>query len=96
MEIIAYVLCGVLTLVSIGLGWTLYKSILMNQAYEELHEGIYEELNNLSIAIDDLLSREIFSDEPTVMRFVEVLQELQPFLQRLNPDLSFNLLGEAE
>ena len=77
-----------------GFAFALYKSIALNQAYEEIHENIHGELNNLSNAIEDLMSREIYSDDPTVMRFVEVLTELQPFLKSMNPDLSFNILGE--
>ena len=84
-----------MTVSCIVLGLALNRSINLNQSYEEIHENIHGELNNLSNACEDLLSKEIYSDDPTVVRFVEVLTELQPFLKSMNPDLSFNILGEA-
>tara|TARA_R110000744_G_scaffold142268_7_gene253839 strand:- start:1517 stop:1813 length:297 start_codon:yes stop_codon:yes gene_type:complete len=94
MEVYFYILCGVL-LVGCGiLSFALYRSITLNQNYEQIHENIHGELNNLSNAIEDLMAREIYSDDPTIMRFVDVLTELQPFLKSMNPDLSFNILGE--
>lgn len=94
MELILGILLAVACVGIFILGFVLNKSITLNQNYEEIHENIHGELNNLSNAIEDLMSREIYSDDPTVMRFVEVLTELQPFLKSMNPDLSFNILGE--
>jgi|2_EtaG_2_1085320.scaffolds.fasta_scaffold00514_22 hypothetical protein len=94
MELILYILCALLLVGCGALGFALNQSITLNQNYEEIHENIHEELNNLSVTIEDLLAKEIYADDPTVMKFVEVLTELQPFLKSLNPDLSFNILGE--
>ena len=94
MEIILGSIVAILLIVVGALAYTLNKSVTLNRDYEDIHENIDGELNNLSNAIEDLLSKEIYSDDPTVMRFVEVLTELQPFLKSMNPDLSFNILGE--
>jgi hypothetical protein len=94
MEIILGSIVAILLIVVGALAYTLNKSVTLNRDYEDIHENIHGELNNLSNAIEDLLSKEIYSDDPTVMRFVEVLTELQPFLKSMNPDLSFNILGE--
>jgi hypothetical protein len=97
MELILGILVVVMGIGNGMLGYILSKSITLNRDYEDIHENIHEELSNLSVAIEDLLAKEIYSDEPTIMRFVEVLTELQPFLQSLNPDLTFgvfNGLGE--
>lgn len=94
MEIFYGITSLVLFALAGGLSFALYKSIALNKSYEDIHENIHGELNNLSVAIEDLLANEIYSNDPTVMRFVGVLQELQPFLKSMNPDLSFNILGE--
>ena len=94
MELFFDVTWWILLIGCIVLAVGIYKSIALNQSYEDTHESIHAELNNLSVAIEDLMSREIYSNDPTVMKFVDVLTELQPLLKSLNPDLSFNILGE--
>jgi len=55
---------------------------------------MYGHLSDLNENIQGILSREIYSDDPVIKSFIGQLQEIEYYLQQLDENYKFNLLGE--
>ena len=45
-------------------------------------------------AISQVLSKEIYSNDPVIISFVESLRDVEYFIRQIDPTLEFNELGE--
>ena len=76
------------------LGYVLYRSLGRLSFYEDMYNDMYQRFFVLGGEIRGLLEREIYSDDPVVRGFVEQIQEIEYYIQQLDENYKFNLLGE--
>ena len=76
------------------LGYVLYRSLGRLSFYEDMYNDMYQRFFVLGGEIRGLLEREIYSDDPVVRGFVEQIQEIEYYIQQLDDNYKFNLLGE--
>ena len=88
------VLLVIFIIVSGALGYVLYRSLGRLSFYEDMYSDMYPRFYALGEDIRSLLEREIYSNDPVVKGFVEQLQEIEYYIQQLDENYKFNLLGE--
>tara|TARA_R110000765_G_scaffold250991_1_gene352483 strand:+ start:50 stop:340 length:291 start_codon:yes stop_codon:yes gene_type:complete len=88
------VLLAIFIVISGTLGYVLYCSIGRLSFYEDMYDDMYQRFFVLGGDIRGLLEREIYSNDPVVMGFVEQIQEIEHYIQQLDESYKFNLLGE--
>ena len=76
------------------LGYVVYRSLERLSFYEDMYSDMYPRFYALGEDIRSLLEREIYSNDPVVKGFVEQLQEIEYYIQQLDENYKFNLLGE--
>ena len=76
------------------LGYILYRSLGRLSFYEDMHDDMYQRFFELGQEIRGLLEREIYSNDPVVKSFVDQIQEIEYYIQQLDENYKFNLLGE--
>ena len=76
------------------LGYVLYRSLGRLSFYEDMYSDMYQRFFELGEEIRGLLEREIYSSDPVVKSFVDQLQEIEYYIQQLDENYKFNLLGE--
>jgi hypothetical protein len=59
-----------------------------------MYSDMYERFFGLGQEIRGLLEREIYSNDPVIKSFVDQLQEIEYYIQQLDENYKFNLLGE--
>ena len=88
------VLLVIFIIVSGALGYVLYSSLGRLSFYEDMYSDMYGHFFELGQQIRGLLEREIYSDDPVIKSFVDQLQEIEYYIQQLDDNYKFNLLGE--
>ena len=88
------VLLVIFIIVSGTLGYVLYRSLGRLSFYEDMYSDMYQRFFELGEEIRGLLEREIYSSDPVVKSFVDQLQEIEYYIQQLDENYKFNLLGE--
>ena len=88
------VLLVIFIIVSGSLGYVLYSSLGRLSFYEDMYSDMYQRFFELGEEIRGLLEREIYSSDPVVKSFVDQLQEIEYYIQQLDENYKFNLLGE--
>ena len=88
------VLLVIFIIVSGTLGYVLYRSLGRLSFYEDMYSDMYGHFFELGQEIRGLLDREIYSDDPVIKGFVDQLQEIEHYIQQLDENYKFNLLGE--
>ena len=88
------VLLVIFIIVSGTLGYVLYRSLGRLSFYEDMYSDMYERFFGLGQEIRGLLEREIYSNDPVIKGFVDQLQEIEYYIQQLDENYKFNLLGE--
>ena len=76
------------------LGYIVYRSLGRLSFYEDMYGDMYQRFYALGEDIRSLLGREIYSNDPIVKGFVEQIQEIEHYIQQLDENYKFNLLGE--
>ena len=77
-----------------ALGYVLYRSLGRLSFYEDMYSDMYWHFFELGQEIRGLLDREIYSNDPVIKGFVDQLQEIEYYIQQLDENYKFNLLGE--
>jgi hypothetical protein len=85
---------AIFIVLAVGLGIALNRSINRLAFYEDIYGDMYGHLSDLNENIQGILSREIYSDDPVIKSFIGQLQEIEYYLQQLDENYKFNLLGE--
>ena len=88
------VLLVIFIIVSGTLGYVLYRSLGRLSFYEDMYSDMYGHFFELGQEIRGLLDREIYSDDPVIKGFVDQLQEIEYYIQQLDENYKFNMLGE--
>ena len=88
------VLLAIFIITSGALGYVLYRSLGRLSFYEDMYSDMYGHFFELGQEIRGLLDREIYSDDPVIKGFVDQLQEIEHYIQQLDENYKFNLLGE--
>ena len=88
------VLLVIFIIVSGTLGYVLYRSLGRLSFYEDMYSDMYGHFFELGEEIRGLLEREIYSNDPVIKGFVDQLQEIEHYIQQLDENYRFNLLGE--
>ena len=88
------ILLVIFIIVSGALGYVLYRSLGRLSFYEDMYSDMYQRFFELGQEIRGLLEREIYSSDPVVKSFVDQLQEIEYYIQQLDENYKFNLLGE--
>ena len=88
------VLLVIFIIVSGALGYVLYRSLGRLSFYEDMYSDMYGHFFELGQEIRGLLDREIYSNDPVIKGFVDQLQEIEHYIQQLDENYRFNLLGE--
>ena len=88
------VLLVIFIITSGALGYVLYRSLGRLSFYEDMYSDMYQRFFELGQEIRGLLEREIYSSDPVVKSFVDQLQEIEYYIQQLDENYKFNLLGE--
>tara|TARA_B100000424_G_scaffold122624_1_gene92875 strand:+ start:3881 stop:4174 length:294 start_codon:yes stop_codon:yes gene_type:complete len=88
------VLTALFIILSVCLGIALLRSINRLSFYEDMQEDMYGRFTTLGNSIRDVLSREIYSNDPVIRNFVSQLQDIEYYLQQLDENYKFNTLGE--
>ena len=88
------VLLAIFIVTSGVLGYVLYRSLGRLSFYEDMYSDMYQRFFVLGQEIRGLLDREIYSNDPVVKGFVEQIQEIEYYIQQLDENYKFNLLGE--
>ena len=88
------VLLVIFIVTSGALGYVLYRSLGRLSFYEDMYSDMYQRFFELGQEIRGLLEREIYSSDPVVKSFVDQLQEIEYYIQQLDENYKFNLLGE--
>ena len=88
------ILLVIFIIVSGTLGYVLYRSLGRLSFYEDMYSDMYQRFFELGQEIRGLLEREIYSSDPVVKSFVDQLQEIEYYIQQLDENYKFNLLGE--
>ena len=76
------------------LRYVLYRSLGRLSFYEDMYNDMYQRFFVLGGEIRGLLEREIYSNDPVIKSFVDQLQEIEYYIQQLDDNYKFNLLGE--
>ena len=76
------------------LGYLFYRSLGRLSFYEDMYSDMYGHFFELGQEIRGLLDREIYSNDPVIKSFVDQLQEIEYYIQQLDDNYKFNLLGE--
>ena len=85
--VIFIIVCGTL-------GYLFYRSLGRLSFYEDMYSDMYQRFFVLGEEIRALLEREIYSNDPVIKGFVDQLQEIEYYIQQLDDNYKFNLLGE--
>ena len=85
--VIFIIVCGTL-------GYLFYRSLGRLSFYEDMYSDMYQRFFVLGEEIRGLLDREIYSDDPVIKGFVDQLQEIEYYIQQLDENYKFNMLGE--
>ena len=88
------VLLAIFIITSGTLGYVLYRSLGRLSFYEDMYSDMYGHFFELGQEIRGLLDREIYSNDPVIKGFVDQLQEIEYYIQQLDENYKFNLLGE--
>ena len=88
------ILLVIFIIVSGALGYVLYRSLGRLSFYEDMYDDMYQRFFGLGQEIRGLLEREIYSNDPVIKGFVDQLQEIEYYIQQLDENYKFNLLGE--
>ena len=88
------VLLVIFIITSGALGYVLYRSLGRLSFYEDMYSDMYGHFFELGQEIRGLLDREIYSNDPVIKGFVDQLQEIEHYIQQLDENYRFNLLGE--
>ena len=88
------VLLVIFIITSGALGYVLYRSLGRLSFYEDMYDDMYQRFFVLGEEIRALLEREIYSNDPVIKGFVDQLQEIEYYIQQLDENYKFNLLGE--
>ena len=88
------VLLAIFIITSGVLGYVVYRSLGRLSFYEDMYGDMYQRFYALGEDIRSLLEREIYSNDPIVKGFVEQIQEIEYYIQQLDENYKFNLLGE--
>tara|TARA_Y100001951_G_scaffold91146_1_gene84925 strand:- start:82 stop:372 length:291 start_codon:yes stop_codon:yes gene_type:complete len=88
------VLLVIFIIVSGTLGYLFYRSLGRLSFYEDMYSDMYQRFFVLGEEIRALLEREIYSNDPVIKGFVDQLQEIEHYIQQLDENYRFNLLGE--
>ena len=88
------VLLVIFIITSGTLGYVLYRSLGRLSFYEDMYSDMYGHFFELGQEIRGLLDREIYSNDPVIKGFVDQLQEIEHYIQQLDENYRFNLLGE--
>ena len=88
------VLLAIFIITSGVLGYVVYRSLGRLSFYEDMYGDMYQRFYALGEDIRSLLGREIYSNDPIVKGFVEQIQEIEHYIQQLDENYKFNLLGE--
>ena len=85
--VIFIIVCGTL-------GYLFYRSLGRLSFYEDMYSDMYQRFFVLGEEIRALLEREIYSNDPVIKGFVDQLQEIEYYIQQLDENYKFNMLGE--
>ena len=85
--VIFIIVCGTL-------GYLFYRSLGRLSFYEDMYSDMYQRFFVLGEEIRALLEREIYSNDPVIKGFVDQIQEIEYYIQQLDDNYKFNLLGE--
>ena len=88
------VLLVIFIIASGALGYVLYRSLGRLSFYEDMYSDMYGHFFELGQEIRGLLDGEIYSNDPVIKGFVDQLQEIEYYIQQLDENYKFNLLGE--
>jgi hypothetical protein len=77
------------------LSFLLYRSIERVSVYEEMHDDIYKNFYQFSETLNDVLSREIYSNDSIVVNLINETKDMQWFIEQLSDNYRFNLLAES-
>ena len=88
------VLLAIFIITSGILGYVVYRSLERLSFYEDMYGDMYQRFYALGEDIRSLLGREMYSNDPIVKGFVEQIQEIEHYIQQLDENYKFNLLGE--
>tara|TARA_B100000809_G_C15075062_1_gene507471 strand:+ start:145 stop:435 length:291 start_codon:yes stop_codon:yes gene_type:complete len=88
------VLLAIFIITSGVLGYVLYRSLGRLSFYEDMYGDMYQRFYALGEDIRSLLGKEIYSNDPIVKGFVDQIQEIEYYIQQLDENYKFNLLGE--
>lgn len=89
-----YIIISILLGVIVVLSYSVWKLLSRLQDYEENNQQLFIEMNQMAEAISQVLSKEIYSNDPVIISFVESLRDVEYFIRQIDPTLEFNELGE--
>ena len=73
----------------------LYRSRERVSVYEDMHDDIYKNFSQFSGTLNDILSREIYSNDSTIVNLISETKNMQWFIEQLSENYKFNLLAES-
>lgn len=76
------------------LSYFVWKLLNKIQEYEENNHQLFIEMKGLSDNIGQVLSKEIYSNDPIIISFVDNLRDIEYYIKQIDPNLDFNELGE--
>lgn len=89
-----YIIISILLGIIVVLSYSVWKLLSRLQDYEENNQQLFIEMNQMAEAISQVLSKEIYSNDPVIISFVESLRDVEYFIRQIDPTLEFNELGE--
>lgn len=89
-----YIIISILLGVIVVLSFFIWKLLNRVQDYEENNQQLFIELNKMADAISQVLSKEIYSNDPVIISFVDSLRDIEYFIRQIDPSMEFNELGE--
>lgn len=89
-----YIIIPILLGVIFVLSYITWRLLTRIQDYEENNQQLFIEMNEMATAINQVLSKEIYSNDPVIISFVESLRDIEYFIKQIDSTLEFNELGE--
>lgn len=89
-----YIIISILLGIIVVLSYFVWKLLSRIQEYEENNQQLFVEMKSLADNIGQVLSKEIYSNDPIIISFVDNLRDIEYYIKQIDPNLDFNELGE--
>lgn len=89
-----YIIISILLGVIVVLSYFVWRLLTQIQNYESSNQSLFLEMNKMAGSIAEVLSKDVYSNDPVIVSFVENLKDIEFYIKEINPELYFNELGE--